>query len=60
MPFVNELKEIVLAAFRVTDSNSIAYKRYKTLEGFLRGIEQIISQENPDYISVRVIKRVEK
>ena len=50
------MREIVLAAFKVTERNSIAYQRYKTIEGFLRGIARVIRELEPDYISVRVIK----
>jgi len=49
-------KEIVLAAFKVTESNSVAYHRYKTINWFLKGIHRVITEKHPDYISVRVIK----
>jgi len=49
------IKEMVIAAFKTSKSNSILYRRYKTLEGLHKGITQAI-QEGADYISLRVIK----
>jgi len=50
------VREIVLAAFRVTERNSVAYQRYRSLEGFLRGLRRVIETLDPDYISIRIIK----
>lgn len=50
------MKEIVLAAFNIHKSNSIAYRRYQTIEGFAKAIANIIKTLEPDYISVRIIK----
>jgi len=48
--------EIVIAAFKTTERNSIAYRRYQTIEGCANGIAKIIRELEPDYISVRVIQ----
>jgi len=53
------MKEIVLAAFKVTESNSVAYLRRKTLPGFLQALEKVIKEQEPDYISIRVIRESE-
>jgi len=50
------MKEIVLAAFKVTEIKSVAYKKYKTIKGFVKGIARVIEELEPDYISVRIIK----
>lgn len=49
------VKEMVIAAFKTSESNSILYRRYKTLEGLHNGITQAI-QEGADYVSLRIIK----
>ena len=54
------MTEIVLAAFSVHKRNSIAYTRYRTVEGFAKGISRIIKELEPDYISVRIIKEQTK
>lgn len=50
------MTEIVLAAFSIHKRNSIAYRKYTTIPGFLRGIEQVLKNLDPDYISIRIIK----
>jgi hypothetical protein len=49
------IKEIVMAGFSINKSNSLFYKRYKTVKGFLKGLE-IGLDLSPDYISIRIIK----
>lgn len=50
--------EIVLAAFKVSQRNSLAYRRYRTVEGFQEGVGRVIRELEPDYISVRIVKEV--
>lgn len=52
------VKKFVIAAFKVSESNSILYRQYKTIEGLHNGITQAI-QEGADYISLRIIKNKE-
>jgi len=52
-------KELVIAAFKTTESNSIFYRRYKTLEGLHNGITYAV-QNGADYISLRVIRIAEE
>ena len=54
------MKEIVLAAFRIEKRNSVAYQRYRTINGFLEGIRRVIETCDPDYISIRIIKQWER
>ena len=56
----SKMKEIVLAAFSIHKRNSLAYRRYQTVEGFAKGISEIIKKLEPDYISVRIIKEQTK
>ena len=49
------VKEFVIAAFKITESNSILYRRYKTVEGLQNGIYDAI-MKGADYISLRIIK----
>lgn len=49
------VKEFVIAGFKISESNSIIYRRYKTIEGLHKGITQAI-QNGADYISLRIIK----
>jgi len=49
-------REIVLAAFSVSEDKSIFYRKYKTLIGFTKSIKSVIESMDPDYISVRIIK----
>ena len=51
------MKEIILAAFRIEKRNSVAYRRYRTIEGFLEGIKEVIENKEPDYISIRIIRQ---
>lgn len=46
---------IVLAAFRVTEKNSVAYRKYQTPQAAGKALERIIRELKPDYISVRVV-----
>ena len=48
-------KELVLAAFEITEDKSILYSYYKTIEGLHKGITEAI-QKGADYISIRIIK----
>lgn len=52
-----KFKEIVLAGFRIEKRNSVAYRRYRTIEGFLEGIKEVIENKEPDYISIRIIRQ---
>lgn len=52
-------KELVIAAFKTTESKSILYRRYKTIEGLHNGITQAI-QSGADYISLRIIRIADK
>lgn len=54
------MKEIVLAAFSIHKSRSVAYRKYKTIEAFCKGIGDVIAFLEPDYISVRIIKEEKK
>jgi len=54
-----EVKEFVIAAFKITKSNSILYRRYKTIEGLQDGIYDAILK-GADYISLRIIKESSK
>jgi len=49
------IKEFVIAAFKITEPNSIIYRRYKTIEGLHQGITEAIGK-GADYISLRIIK----
>lgn len=49
------VKEFVIACFKVTEANSILYRRYKTIEGLQQGIYDAI-MKGADYISLRIIK----
>jgi hypothetical protein len=49
------VKEFVIAGFKITESRSIFYQRYKTIEGLHSGITKAI-QSGADYISLRIIK----
>jgi len=49
---------MVIAGFKVSESNSVIYRRYKTIEGLHKGITHAI-QEGADYISLRIIKEAE-
>ncbi|GAG87299.1 unnamed protein product [marine sediment metagenome] len=51
-------KEFVIACFKITESNSILYRRYKTIEGLHKGITDAI-QKGADYVSLRIIKEWE-
>lgn len=50
------VRVIVMAAFSVKKTNSIAYRKFVTIEGFKKAIGNIIEKHNPDYISVRIIE----
>ena len=52
------IEEMVIACFKITESNSILYRRYKTIEGLQKGIVEAI-QMGADYISLRIIKQKE-
>lgn len=53
---MSDWDEIVLAAFKVGKSKSVMYQKYRTMKGFLDGMERTIKELGPDYISVRIIK----
>lgn len=53
------VKELVIASFKTSESNSILYRRYKTIEGLHKGITEAI-QTGADYISLRIIKEKEE
>lgn len=53
------IKEMVIAAFKTSESKSILYRRYKTIEGLHDGITEAI-QRGADYISLRIIKTEEE
>lgn len=50
------MKAIIMAAFKTTEEKSIKYTKYKTIGGFIKAIEKVIREREPDYISVRIIK----
>jgi hypothetical protein len=52
--------EIVIAAFSIEEDKAVFYRKYKTLKGFQRAIKAVIESLNPDYISVRIIKKGQK
>ena len=48
---------IVLAAFRTDSEGSVWYSKYKTIKGFLTSMEEVLKTREPDYISIRVIRK---
>lgn len=54
------VKAVVVAAFKVTEDKSVAYRKYQTPEAAGKAIANIITFLEPDYISVRIIKEHDK
>lgn len=48
-------EQYVMAAFKVDQSKSIVYRKYKTLDGISEGVRFALSMR-ADYISIRRVK----
>ena len=52
------IKEIVVAGFSISNARSLHYRRYRSIEGVQKAVNQII-QNGADYISIRIVKEAE-
>lgn len=51
------VEKYVFAAFKITEERSVAYIKRKSLDSFIGNLRTVIEAEDPDYISIRIIKK---
>lgn len=50
----------VLAAFSIDEERSVKYSTYYTINGLKKGVGHAIEDKKADYISLRIIRPMEK